>query len=58
MTNDEKSAQRPRHKRPTAEQLDERVAIPLNPQTVIDGMMQVDAEKVKATEGKRQRKRT
>lgn len=31
-----------KHKRPTAEELDERVSIPLDPQTVIEGMMQVD----------------
>lgn len=36
---------------------DERVAIPLDPETVIEGMMQVDAEKVREAEPKRDRQR-
>jgi hypothetical protein len=44
-----------KHHRPSAAELDERVAIPLDPEVVIEGMMQVDVEKVKAAEPKRDR---
>lgn len=42
-----------KHRRRTAEELDERIAIPLDPETVIQGMTQVDAEKVREAEPKR-----
>jgi hypothetical protein len=45
-----------KHRRPTAEELDERIAIPLDPATVIEGMMQVDVEKVREAEPKRDRR--
>lgn len=44
-----------KHRRPTAEELDERISIPLDPATVIEGMTQVDAEKVREAEPKRDR---
>jgi hypothetical protein len=46
-----------KHRRPTAEELDERISIPLDPKTVIEGMMQVNAEKVRDAEPKRDRRR-
>ena len=45
-----------KHKRPSANELDERVSIPLDPETVIEGMMQVDPVKVREAEPKRDRK--
>jgi hypothetical protein len=46
-----------KHHRPSAAELDERIAIPLDPVTVIEGMMQVDAEKVAEAMPKRDRPR-
>jgi hypothetical protein len=43
------------HQRPP-EELGERIAIPLDPATVIEGMMQVDADKVREAEPKRDRR--
>jgi hypothetical protein len=50
-----RSTESGKHKRPTAEELDERISIPLDPATVIEGMMQVDADKVREAEPKRDR---
>jgi hypothetical protein len=45
------------HKRPSAAELEERISIPLDPKTVIEGMMQVDGEKVAKAMPKRERPR-
>jgi hypothetical protein len=45
-----------KHRRPSAEELDEHISIPLDPATVIEGMTQVDAEKVAKAMPKRDRK--
>ena len=47
-----------RHRRPSAEEMDERVAIPLDPATVIESMMKVDPVKVREAEPKRDRQRS
>ena len=44
-----------KHHRPSAAELDERIAIPLDPETVIEGMMKVDSEKVREAEPRRLR---
>jgi hypothetical protein len=46
-----------KHRRHSAEDLDERVAIPLGPERVIEGMVQVDAEKVANAMPKRDAKK-
>jgi hypothetical protein len=45
-----------KHRRLSAAELDERIAIPLDLAVVIEGMMQVDAEKVREAEPKRDRR--
>ncbi len=51
-----RKSERGKHKRPTAEQLDERVSIPLDTATTIEALMRVDPDKVDAKMPKRVRK--
>jgi hypothetical protein len=36
--------EKPKHKRPTPEELDERLVIPLDPETAIEAILKVDPE--------------